>query len=180
MPHKFRFPVKRSPKSDPQQYRVYRMENEAIGSRSYAKLTRASIRAIAHGVCRNYGVPQVNIAWADLGRWAAEWREQPSQPTSVIVFNTKKGTARDVMTVTHELAHHIHYYLGGEASLTHEDHGPQFMACHMSVLDSCRIIPVVGMRAICDAWGVEFTDPGTTNSLSKLKKIVSTFVTEVA
>lgn len=167
MPRRFRYPDRRSPKSDPQQYRVYRMENEAIGARTYAKLTRVVSRSLARSVCRAYGVPQVKLVWCDMGKWAAEW------DTGTIRLNTKKGTARDIITLTHELAHHLHWYLGGDITNSHESHGPQFMACHMSVLDTCRVIPVVGMREICKAWKVRFADPGTKNSLIKLQKIVT-------
>lgn len=171
MAARYRYPVKRSPKSDPQQYRVYRMENEAIGARQLMQLTRDAIRSLVRGVCRNYRVPVADVAWANLGRWAAEWRQQPSQRTSLIVLNTKKGTARDVLTVTHELAHHVHHWLADGADEGHESHGPEFMACHMSILDTCRVVPVVGMRAVCDAWKVRYHDPGTRASLPRLQAI---------
>lgn len=173
MPTKYRYPVKRSPKSDPQQYRVYRMENEAIGARQYQQLPREAIRKLATAVCRNYRVPVVELAWADLGKWAAEWRPQSSQRTSLIVLSTKKGTARDMLTITHELGHHIHHWLSDGTDIGQESHGPEFMACHISILDTCRMIPVVGMRAICDAWKVRYADPGTSNSLKVLRGIVS-------
>ena len=166
MPQPFSFPARRSPKSDPQQYRVYRMESEAIGARTYARLTRKASRSLARSVCRAYGVPQVKLVWRDLGTWAAEWNN------GVIYLSSKKGTARDFITLTHELAHHIHWHLGGDVTNDHEGHGPEFMACHMSVLDTCRMIPVVGMREICKAWKVRFADPGTGNSLAKLQRIV--------
>lgn len=161
---KFRYPVKRSPKSDPQQYRVYRMENEAIGARAYQQLTRERIRVLTRSVCRNYRVPRARLEWANLGKWAAEWED------GTIRLNTKKGSARDVLTITHELAHHVHYHLAQHDD--HESHGPEFMACHMSILDTCRVVPVVGMRAVCKAWKVRYVDPGTKNSLTKLKRIV--------
>lgn len=173
MPTRYRYPVKRSPKSDPQQYRVYRMENEAIGGRAYMSLSRASQRTLVASVCRNYRVPKMTLAYANLGKWAAEWREQPSKRTSVTVLSTKKGTSKDILTLTHELAHHVHHWLSKGNDAKHQDHGPEFMACHISILDTCRVIPVVGMRAICDAWKVRYADPGTTNSLVKLRRIVS-------
>ena len=167
MPRRFRYPVTRSPKSDPQQYRVYRMENEAIGARSYVKLDRDTVRSLVRSVCRNYGVPLAKVEWTSkLGRWAAEW------DNGTIRLSTKKGTARDVLTITHELAHHLHHYLSDGTDGQHQSHGPEFMACHMSVLDTCRVIPVVGMRAICAAWKVRYTDPGTGSSLKKLQGIV--------
>lgn len=161
----FLYPIKRSPKSDPQQYRVYRMENEAIGGRAYMRLERDVIASLVRSVCRNYRVPQVKLEWKNLGKWAAEWED------GIIRLNTRKGTASDVLTITHELGHHIHAYLSDGADELHEPHGPEFMACHMSVLDTCRVIPVVGMRAICDHYQVRYHDPGVTNSLSRLRRI---------
>lgn len=166
MPSKYRYPIRRSPKSDPQQFKVYRMEEEAIGARSYCKLTRVGVGQLVRSISQNYRVPCPRLVWKDLGRWAAEWTE-PGE----IALNTRKNTAKDVLTITHEMAHHVHFHLGGEPTREQENHGPEFMACHMSILDSCRVIPVVGMRAICAAWKVRFADPGTRNSLSKLKRI---------
>lgn len=72
----------------------------------------------------------------------------------------------------HELAHHIHYWLSDDGAVDQEAHGPEFMACHISILDTCRFIPVVGMRAICGEWRVRYADPGTGNSLKVLRGIV--------
>jgi len=173
VPAKFRYAIRRSPKSDPQQYRVYRMENEAIGSRHYRRLSRRGISALIRGVCRNYGVPMPRVVWKDLGRWAAEWSAKADTRKRTISFSTRKKMSRDVITVTHELAHHLHYELAGQEADTQENHGPQFMACHMSILDTCRIIPIVGMRAICDTWNIRYLDPGTTRSLAKLKRVIT-------
>lgn len=167
MAQRFAYPVKRSPRNDPQQYRVYRMENEAIGARSYMKMTKAAIAALARSVCRNYGVPQVKLVWKDLGKWAAQWVEG----ANTIELNVKKGTSQDILTITHELAHHIHHHLAAGADKMHEDHGAEFMACHMSILDTCRVVPVVGMRAICEQYGIRFHDPGTSSSLKRLARI---------
>lgn len=166
MPSKYRYPVKRSPKDDPQQYRVYRMENEAIGARSYQQLTRTRIGQLVRSISRNYDVPCPRLVWKNLGRWAAEWTE-PGE----IALNTRKKTAKDVLTITHEMAHHVHFHLGGEVTHQQQSHGPEFMAVHMSILDTCRVVPVVGMRAICRHYRIQFADPGTRSSLSKLRRI---------
>jgi hypothetical protein len=164
MAKRFQYPIKRSPRYDPQQYRVYRMENEAIGARRYMHLTRRAVRQLADSICRNYRVPRVKLSWCDLGKWAAEW------DNGVIRLNTNKSSSQDLLTLTHELAHHIHFHLGGKHDLQ-EPHGPEFMACHMSVLDTVRMIPVVGMRAICKTWKVRYADPGTRSSLKRLCRI---------
>jgi hypothetical protein len=160
---KYRLSLRKSPKSDPQQYLVYRMENEAIGSRHYAKLTRKSILKLVRSVCRAYGMPVPRIVFADLGRWAGEWHGDK------ITFNRNKSTAFDLITVTHELAHHLHHHVGDEDQ---ESHGPQFMGCHMSILDTVRAIPVAAMRVVCKQYGVRYADPGDRNSLSSLRRAV--------
>lgn len=165
----FQFPLKRSPTGDSQQYLVYRMENEAIGARKYATLSARNISRLIRSICREYQLPKVTVLFEDLGKWTAEWR-----PPATIVFG-KKLTAKTLLTVTHEMAHHLHYHIAGVASLEHEDHGAEFMACHMSILDTARVIPVVGMRAICDAYGVKYADPGTKNSLAALRKAVLSY-----
>lgn len=171
MPEKYRYPIKRSPPTDPQQYRVYRMENEAIGGRLYHRLTRDQQRTLARSICRNYGIPQAKLVWRDLGRWAAEWHPENGD-NKTIVLSTRKRIAQDMLTLTHELAHHLHHHLSGGIDETQENHGPEFMACHMSILDSCRVIPVQGMRAVCDAWKVRYADPGVNCSLARLRRIV--------
>lgn len=173
MPAKYRMPIRRSPKADPQQYRVYRMENEAIGSRHYRRLSRRGIRTLIRSVCRDYGVAVPRIVWKDLGRWSAEWSTRAGTEKRTISFSTRKKMSRDMLTVTHELAHHLHYEFAGLIADKQENHGPQFMACHMSILDTCRIIPIIGMRAICDAWRIRYVDPGTTRSPAKLKRVIT-------
>ena len=165
MAAQYRMPIKRSPKADPQQYRVYRMENEAIGARRHMRLKPSAIEKLVRSVCRNYGVKPPKVRWKYLGKWAAEWDNDR------INLNPSKGTSRDILTVTHELAHHIHYCISLGKSEEQQPHGPQFMACHISILDTCRIIPVVGMRAICKKWKVAFCDPGESNSLATLRRI---------
>lgn len=167
MPAKFRIPLKRGPKSDPQQYRVYRMENEAIGGRHYCQLQDLEIVSMSKSVCEAYSVPQAKIEWVSLGKWAAEWQD------GTIRLNRHKATARSVLTILHELAHHVHGALGGAVAELQENHGPEFMACYMSILDTARIIPVVGMRAICGAYKVRYADPGTASSLKKLRQVVA-------
>lgn len=161
---RYKRPLKKSPKSDPQQYRVYRMENEAIGARSYQSLRRADLGRFVRAVCREYRLPSVKLRYENLGRWAAEWRSP-----NIIVLGIKT-TSRDLLTIAHELAHHLHGALA--EGLTQEDHGPQFMACYLSILDTARIIPVVGMRAICAQYKIRYIDPGLSGSLFTLRKRV--------
>lgn len=155
------------PKTDPQQHRVYRMESEAIGSKRYADLPLKSLRRFARAVCRLYGMPQVEVQFADLGPWGGEWMHP-----NIIRLNRRKSGARDLLTLAHELAHHLHEHLVPDN--LHQAHGPEFMGCYLSVLDATRMIPVVGMRAICDNYKIRYVDPGVrNNNIATLRKRVS-------
>lgn len=132
------------------------MENEAIGSKRYIELSLKQLKRFARVVCRVYGMPQVDLSFADLGEWGGEW----APPNKIRISRTKKGV-RDLLTIAHELAHHLHEHLAPDE--LHEPHGPEFMACYISILDVTRMIPVVGMRAICDSYKVRYVDPGVKN-----------------
>lgn len=162
MARPYKRPLKKSPKSDPQQYLVYRMENEAIGARSYMGLTQREAQRFARAVCREYRLPRVEIRFKDLGRWAAEWA-----PPNIITLGKKK-ISRDLLTVAHELAHHLHETINPASA--QESHGAEFMACYMHILDTCRMIPLVGMRAICDVYKINYLEPGKT--LKSLRRVV--------
>lgn len=138
---------------DPQQFLLYRMEREEIGARDYARLTFKECKRIARSVCRAYGVPQARLTRRVMGRWAAEW------DNGVITLNPKKGTATDLLTILHELAHHVHAYLG-EDTTAQEAHGPEFMACYLSILDTVRMIPYDAMATICRRRKLRFYMPG--------------------
>jgi hypothetical protein len=157
-------PIRESPADDPQQFLLYRMENEAIGARQYLSLTRNELTRYLKGLVKTYKAPPVKIVFEDLGVWAAEWREP-----NIIVFGAKRAS-RDILTAAHEFAHHLHGWIAEER--VQENHGREFMACYMSVLDVSRMIPVVGMRAICKSYGIKFADPGTEPDGEKLAAIV--------
>lgn len=164
MPTKYCRPIKRSPKSDPQQYRIYRMENEAIGARSYLHLSRADLRKYLRALTRTFTTPPVKVVFEDLGRWAAEWREP-----NIIVFG-QKTTSRDLLTAAHEFAHHLHGYISGD--VIHENHGKEFMGCYMAVLDVSRFIPVYGMRAICAKYKIAYVDPGDKCNMKRFQRTI--------
>lgn len=166
MARRFQRSVKKSPSSDPQQNLVYRMENEAIGARAYARLSRRNACKLLRSLCRNYGTLPVRVRFKDMGMWAAEW-----QAPNVISLSDHKGTALDLLTITHEFAHHLHAHMAPES--LHQNHGPQFMACHMSVLDTIRYVPVDAMKVICDRYKVKYLDPGMRQSLARLRKLLA-------
>lgn len=153
MPTPFRRAVRRSPKADPQQYELYRMESEAIGAMGTMRMQPSEIRKFLRRLCTNCKVAQVKVEFTNMPGTAAEW-----SPPNIIRFSTAKGTARDMITVTHEFAHHLHDQLIPGSS--HQNHGPQFVACHMAVLDSVRYIPMYAMKVICERYGIAYMDFG--------------------
>lgn len=163
----FERPVGRSPASDPQRTRLYRMESEAIGSQYYNTMPRRMMVKLLRSLARNYAIPEPRPRFKDLGDWTAEWRSD-----GVITFNPSRRGFNSIVTVAHEFSHHLHAHLALERAFEQQPHGPQFMACYMSVLDTTRAIPVCGMRAICARYKIEFADPGDRNSLTALQRVV--------
>lgn len=141
------------------------MEHEALGARGYEGLTRRDIRQFAKGTCRSLGVPQVGIRFVDIGEWCGDYSD------NLIRLNHKRKGATCLLTIAHELGHHVHEALA--PGNDHESHGPQFLAAYMAVLDNGRILPVVGMRAILDFYKLRYNDPGTRNSLTALRRAVT-------
>lgn len=166
MPVKFRLAVKRSPKSDPQQYRLYRMESEAIGARHYLRISRETVVRFIRNACRTYGVPQLTLRFENHRKWAAYFLAP-----SLIVFS-RKTTARDLLTAAHEFAHYLHYVVAKEKSEEHQTHGPEFMACYLSVLDTIRFIPMQAMALLCDERLIQYLRPKEGMGVDQLRKLI--------
>ncbi len=165
MPKPFARAVRRSPLCDPQRFRVYRMESESIGARNYMRMSRADIARFARAVCRAYRIRPVKIRYRDLGRWGAQCVEP-----NILEFGNK-AYSRDLITVAHELAHHLHNCIAGDAPQA--AHGPEFMGCYLSLFDTARIIPISAMRRVCALHNVAYVDPGDQNAFSSLVRAVT-------
>lgn len=157
-------PVRRAHPNDPQQWRLYRMESETLGARGYARLTRRTLVQFVRGISRQYKVPAPYVEFVDLKGWSAEC------DNGVLRFNTSRRHALDVITAAHEFAHHLHTVL--VPLDVHQAHGPQFLACYMSVLDTARIIPTYAMRTVCDKYKIAYNDPGDRNDIRDLWRAV--------
>lgn len=166
MPRRFALPIRRSPKSDPQQYKLYRMESEAIGARQWLRLSRQNVIRFVRSACRTYGVPQLTIRFENHRKWAAYFLEP-----SLVVFS-QKTTARDLLTAAHEFAHYLHYVVAGAESGKHAVHGREFMACYMSVLDTIRFIPAQAMALLCDERSIEYVRPKEGMGVDQLRKLI--------
>lgn len=166
MPRQFARPIRRSPKSDPQQYRVYRMESEAIGARHWLRLSRQNVARFIHAACRSYGIPRIKIRFENHRKWAAYF-----QAPSLIVFS-KKTTARDLLTAAHEFAHYLHYVVAGAKSEQHAVHGSEFMTCYLSVLDTIRFIPARAMALLCEERSIKHVCPKEGAGVDQLRKLI--------
>lgn len=164
MARRFRRPIKESPKSDPQRNLVYRMESESIGGRQYLTLTMPKIRSLLRNLSRTYHIAPVKVRFNDMTAWAADW-----QPPGLITFG-KKTTSRDLLTALHEFAHHLHYVI--EPSDVHAGHGPEFMCCYMSVLDTVRFIPIEAMAAVCDRYKIRYIRPKEMHGIDQLARLI--------
>lgn len=152
--------------TDPQQFRFYRMEREEIGARDYARMTFKACGKVARSVCRAYSIPQATLKKRVMGTWAAEY----DYVDESITLNPKKGTATDLLTILHELAHHVHYHMGGSKYEDHANHGKEFVACYISVLDTVRLIPSDAMAVICKRRRIAYIPPGP--SIRSLKRAI--------
>lgn len=167
MPAALRYPLRKGSLADPQQFRVYRMESEAIGARAYMRLDDEMIRHLSGGICKSYGMPQVEIVWEPIS-FAADYQRGRIRLSSV------KGTSRNAITIVHECAHHLHEFLSGEERADQQQpHGPAFMGCYMHILDTVRIIPVYAMRLVCERYRVKFVEPGEKGKIAVLKRAVT-------
>ncbi len=164
MARKFNRSTKRSPKSDPQQHIVYRMESEAIGGRQYLTLTKPKIISLIKTLARNYHVPAPAVRFNDMTRWAAEWA-----PPGIITFG-KKTTSKDLLTALHEYAHHLHYVI--DPYDTHQPHGKEFMCLYMSIIDTTRLIPINAMAVICDSYKIKYIKPKDLDGVDELKELI--------
>lgn len=166
MPRRFAKPVRQSPKSDPQQYELYRMESEAIGARHWLRLSRQNVIRFIRSACRAYGIPQLTIRFESHRKWAAYF-----MAPALVVFS-RKTTARDLLTAAHEFAHYLHFAVAGAESEKHATHGPEFMACYMSVLDTIRFLPVQAIALLCDERAIKYVRPKEGMGVDQLRKLI--------
>lgn len=159
---------------DPQQFPFYRLEREEIGARDYARLRWKDAERVIRSVCRAYSVPRAQLKKRVMGRWAAEY-DSPGQyfdlkkqrfvvdrGPGTINVNPRKGTAMDLLTLLHELAHHVQWHLHPDGGTEQEPHGPQFVSCYVSILDTVRLIPRDAMIQILRRRKIRYINPGPT------------------
>lgn len=156
----------RAPRSDPQRERVYKMEADTIGGCAWNALPPKLIRQMIKALSVHYGTGPLHVRFKKL-KHAGEWNE-PNE----LVFSTYKGVKTSANIICHEFAHFLHWTLASGAG--HQGHGPEFMACYLSVLDTARLIPMAAMKTVCDRFRVKYTDFGKDpQNLARLQRAIS-------
>jgi len=127
---------------DPQQAAVYLMEKRALRGHFRHKCTLTLLRRWARRLCRLHQVPPVTvIVRAERGFGASYLNNR-------ITLDPKCG--RNMLSFAHELAHHVVAHRHPYA----QDHGVTFMKWYACLLDHMRVLPLVGMLAICREYGI--------------------------
>lgn len=132
--------------ADPNKAALYRMElREFSGVWRHVKQPLKYLRRRASAICRLYQVPRVRVRPGEVSAGCAEY----GPDERVIVLDEK---ARNLITLAHELAHHIIWERHGNRA---QDHGPLFVLVYGQVLSSLRCCPIAGWRAACRRYGVK-------------------------
>lgn len=131
---------------DPNKAALYRMEQrEFAGVWLNVKQPMKYLRKRARAVCRLYQVPQARV----LARGAPGCDAQYHDDSGTIDLC---GNGRNLLSLAHELAHHIVWTRHGHRA---QDHGPMFVLLYGQLLSSLRICPLAGWRAACRRHGVK-------------------------
>lgn len=132
--------------ADPNKAALYRLElREFAGIWRYVKQPMKYLRRRASAVCKLYQVPPVRIRAGKVEGGSAEYEADDARITL-------DGTARNLITLAHELAHHIIWCRHGHRA---QDHGPMFVLVYGQALSSLRCCPMPGWRAACRRHGVK-------------------------
>jgi hypothetical protein len=119
------------PKSDPQRDNIYWLEAEINGAWNIDSSTRTLLRFVADKVCRYYDVDPVLVLTVNSSDKDAAW-----YMCGKIYLNRSYGGA-NMHVLLHELSHHIVDEVYEDA----ENHGPEFAAIYMHLLDKYCILP---------------------------------------
>lgn len=119
------------PKSDPQRDKVYWLEAEINGTWNIDAASRSSLTYALGKLSRHYRVPEPGLKIVSKKGGDSGWYEDET-----IVLNRAMGGA-NLHVLIHEFAHYVTdcYYEDVE------NHGPEFAAIYMYLLDKYSILP---------------------------------------
>lgn len=152
-----------APKSDPQRERLYRMERACFKGWDVGRMTVPQIELWVKRVARKYGVQVPAVTTKELPGYAGEYWD------GRITLCSQKESGKTLLTLTHEMAHHIHEQLGDAEK--DEAHGPEFLTCYVHLLHTLKLVPALAMQVICETHRLDhypFRKPPTTDRLRRL------------
>lgn len=122
------------PKSDPQCDSVYWLEAEINGWWAFSSATTKELQSLLIMVCKYYGVdvPRFRVI-RNRGCAFAGWYDHDRD--EIVLNRCREGANAGVLV--HETAH----YLVDCFYTDVENHGPEFVAIYMHLLDNYRLLP---------------------------------------
>lgn len=154
-----------SPKSDPQRNRLYRMERDCLKGWDAGQMTVPQIKRWVKRVARMYGVPVPGITIKDIGRYSGEYWD------GRITLSTQKNSGKTVLTLAHEMAHHIHEQLGDPEN--DEAHGLEFVTCYVHLLHVMQLVPALAMQVICSTYKLKYNAFNGTPTPERLRRLIA-------
>lgn len=125
---------------DPNKAALYRMEQrEFAGLWMHVRQPMKYLQRRARAICRMYEVPPAKIRARTEPGCDAQYHDHCD------TIDLGK-TGRNVLSLAHELAHHIVWKRHGNRA---QDHGPMFVLVYGQLLSSLRCCPMAGWRAAC-------------------------------
>jgi hypothetical protein len=138
----------RSPKSDPQRARVYKMEN-MCGTSGRALLGRKQLREALTAWSEAFGVPEPKLVFRPIDH-AGE------QQDDVIRLSTRAVDGRNPVTLAHEFSHYLMGLYDPQGRLAF--HGPEFVGVMMLVSHVGGIMPIAGSEWLAERMKVKYMD----------------------
>ena len=130
--------LKPDQKHDPQRRRCYHMERKFDGGSIYTKTARHCLEAIVTHACNKFKVPRPKLV---VGRRKEKFMGYCDEDR---IYLNSWFHGDNTQTLLHEVAHWIVQHDFEEED--YENHGPEFMAVYMHLLDAYRILPAFAFR----------------------------------
>lgn len=132
--------------TDPQQTRVYQMENEFLGWSYWSRSTREQLDTFTARVCKYYKVhpPRLVVTSKGCNGHYGDYGQD-----TIYLY---RGRGENVAVLLHELAHYLVDEFYGESV---QDHGPEFCAIYMHLLDKYEFLPHQEFRRLAGKYRVQ-------------------------
>lgn len=123
------------------------METRELRGHYRHKVSAKLLRKSMLRVCRKLGITPPTLKFRRLPRCGV--LDSDFDPPRLTL---DKEFGRNFLLLAHELAHHIVWTKYGSRA---QDHGPTWVKIYIRILHCLRVIPEVGMRAVCRQYGIK-------------------------